>query len=99
MALAIRQVQTEGRPVANAARYHAQFQFLGRLEAPLAELQGEELRRWLAEHPDGYVVVYLRGKPDLNAIPARHKQPYRGHAVVLVDAPTATRLLAVQVEP
>lgn len=98
MAQAIRQVQAEGRPVANAAKYHAQYQFLGRLEAPLVELQGAELARWLAAHPEAYAVIYLKDRQNLDAIPARHKQAYRGGAVVLVNAQAAARLLAAHVE-
>jgi 4-amino-4-deoxy-L-arabinose transferase-like glycosyltransferase len=96
LAQAIRQVQDEGRPVANAATYHAQYQFLGRLEAPLVELQGTELSRWLETHPDGHVVMYLKDRQELDAIPARYSQGYRGGAVVLVDAQTAARLLAAR---
>lgn len=98
LAQAIRQVQDEGRPVANAATYHAQYQFLGRLEAPLAELSGAELQRWLAAHPEGYAVVYLKDTRNLGAISARHKQAYRGGAAVLVDAPTAASLLAIRTD-
>ncbi|MHB1215702.1 MAG: ArnT family glycosyltransferase [Thiobacillus sp.] len=98
MAQAIKQVQDEGRPVANAARYHAQYQFLGRLEAPLVELQGAELTRWLAAHPEAYAVIYLKGTQNLDRIPARFKQAYRGGAVVLVNARAAARLLPVHVE-
>lgn len=98
LASAIRQVQGEGGTVANAAKYHAQYQFLGRLEAPLVELQGAELQRWLAAHPDGHVVMYLKDRQEIGAIPARHSQAYRGGAVVLVDAQTAARLLAARTQ-
>jgi 4-amino-4-deoxy-L-arabinose transferase-like glycosyltransferase len=98
MAQAIRQVQDEGLPVAHAAAYHAQYQFLGRLEAPLAELHGAELPRWMAEHPNGYVVIYLKDRKNLDTIPARHKQAYRGRAAFLVDVPTARTLLPAHVE-
>ncbi len=98
MAQAIRQVQDEGRPVANAARYHAQYQFLGRLEAPLVELHGPELARWLAAHPEAYAVIYLKDGQSLDAIPARHKQAYRGGAAVLGNAQAAASLLPVHVE-
>jgi 4-amino-4-deoxy-L-arabinose transferase-like glycosyltransferase len=98
MAQAIKQVQDEGRPVVNAARYHAQYQFLGRLEAPLVELQGAELTRWLAAHPEAYVVIYLKDTQNLDTIPARHKQVYRGGAAVLVNAEAAARLLPDHVE-
>jgi len=98
MALAIKQVQDEGRPVANIATYHAQYQFLGRLKAPLAEVTGASAVRWLAAHPEGYAVVYLEGSRNLAAIPARYKQAYRGGGVVLVDAQKAAELLAAHAE-
>jgi 4-amino-4-deoxy-L-arabinose transferase-like glycosyltransferase len=99
MAQAIKELQDQGLPVANAATYHAQYQFLGRLEAPLAELHGAAVPRWLAAHPQGYVVVYLNEKQQkLEAIPARHRQAYRGGEVVLVDAKTAASLLPAHVE-
>lgn len=98
LAQSIRQLQAQGVPVANAARYHAQYQFLGRLEAPLFEVRGAEAARWIEAHPDGYVVVYLKQGQDLGAIGARHAQAYRGGAVALVDARAAARLLAIRVE-
>jgi len=98
MAQAIRQVQDEGRPVANIAVYHAQYQFLGRLKTPLAEVTGTNATRWLAAHPEGYAVVYLARSRKLAAIPARHKQAYRGENAVLVDARTAAELLAAHGE-
>lgn len=98
LAQAIKQVQDEGRPVANAARYHAQYQFLGRLEAPLLELQGVDLTQWLASHPEAYAVIYLKDTQDLNLIPARHKQPYRGGAVALMEARAAAELLLARRE-
>ena len=98
MAAAIKQVQDEGKTVANAAKYHAQYQFLGRLEHPLVELTGNALAPWLAAHPDAWVVVYLRHPDEAQGVPARHAQVYRGGAVVLVDVPTATSLLAAHVE-
>ncbi|MFN3751796.1 MAG: ArnT family glycosyltransferase [Thiobacillus sp.] len=98
MAQAIKAVQDAGRPVANAAKYHAQYQFLGRLEKPLAEVHGPQIAAWLAAHPDGYMVIYLEHAADHASIPARHGQAYRGGSVVLVDAPTAASLLAAHVE-
>ena len=98
MAQAIKQLQDEGRPVANAARYHAQYQFLGRLKAPLIDLQGTELAGWLVAHPEAYVVIYLKDGQKLDAMPVLHKQAYRGGTAVLADAQTAARLLALQRE-
>lgn len=94
MARAIKALQGEGRVVANIATYHAQYQFLGRLTEPLVELNQSSAPAWLASHPQAYAVVYLHGNTPTGAIPARHKQPYRGDIAVLVDAPTAASLLA-----
>lgn len=98
MARAIRAVQDEGHAVANLATYHAQYQFLGRLERPLVELRDADATPWLAAHPDAYVVVYLKDRKALAAITARHKQAYRGGAAVLVDTRTAASLLAARLE-
>jgi 4-amino-4-deoxy-L-arabinose transferase-like glycosyltransferase len=98
MAVAIRQVQEEGRTVANLATYHAQYQFLGRLHAPLVEVRGAEIRPWLEAHPDDYAIMYLKSVRDLETVEARHEQAYRGGAAALVDARTAIRLLAEHVE-
>lgn len=98
MARAIKQVQDEGRPVANIATYHAQYQFLGRLETPLAEVTGASAMQWLAAHPEGYAVVYLDSRRQLAGVSARYKQPYRGGGAVLVNAQTAAALLAAPTE-
>ncbi|HQT00896.1 MAG: glycosyltransferase [Hydrogenophilales bacterium 16-64-46] len=93
MAEAIRQVQDSGRTVANLARYHAQYQFLGRLREPLVELKGAEIRPWLEAHPTDYAVVYLPNRGDMRDVVARHQQAYRGGEAVLVEAKTAISLL------
>jgi 4-amino-4-deoxy-L-arabinose transferase-like glycosyltransferase len=98
LARAIKAVQDGGGVVANAAKYHAQYQFTGRLETPLVELRGAEIAPWLAAHPDAYAVVYLQRMADVDGIPVRHVQGYRSKAVALVDAPTAARLLAAHEE-
>lgn len=97
MALAIRQVQQAGHPVANLAKYHAQYQFAGRLQTPLVELRDSpaQQRAWLVAHPQAYAVMYLDERRQADTIVARHRQPYRGGAAVLIDAPTAVRWLAV----
>lgn len=94
MALAIRQVQDEARPVANIGAYHAQYQFLGRLNSPVEELSGAGVMSWLATHPQGYVVIYLKDRRNLDGVDARYQQDYPGGIVALVDAATAAKLLA-----
>lgn len=52
------ELESEGRPLAHAGRYHGEYQFAGRLTRPLEVLEPDEVDRWLSRHPDGYVVVY-----------------------------------------
>ena len=98
MAQAIRKVQQQGATVVNLQGYHAQYQFLGRLEAPLVELGDDPAQQlaWLKGHPDAYVVVYFRDAHVLNTIPALHQQIYRGGAVALVSAQEAATLLGAE---
>lgn len=96
MALAIKKAQAQGLQVANAATYHAQYQFLGRLEAPLFSLRPADFAGWLADHPEGHVVIYLEGTQKRSEFPARHKQAYGRGTAVLVDAQTAAGLLTAE---
>ena len=69
-------VQARGAPVAHVGNYHAQFQFLGRLQQPLSVLHDEQLPAWIAAHPDGYVVYPCkRWQPAPTGV---YGQPYRG---------------------
>lgn len=96
MALAVRASQEQGRTVANLQNYHAQYQFLGRLEKPLVNLSGgrDEQLLWLAAHPDARVVLYVMKPGDLDGAQVLYKQPYRGGAAALVEAPIARSMLA-----
>jgi 4-amino-4-deoxy-L-arabinose transferase-like glycosyltransferase len=52
-------VQRAGHPIANADRYHGQFQLIGRLRQPLAALpEREAMLDWARRHPDGRIVLY-----------------------------------------
>jgi len=94
MATAIRQAQDSGRQVAHDGTYHNQYQFAGRLQVPLVEIDSTEiLKTWLAGHPDAYAVVYAKDIRRFQAIKTIASQRYRGHAVALVDAPSALSLL------
>ena len=87
MARAIQAVQASGAPVANVANYHGQYQFLGRLEAPLAELSPDALPAWALAHPEGYAVIYLKNeKTWREAVEPLHVQAYRGGVAALVAA-------------
>ncbi len=88
--------QARGAPVAHIGKYHAQFQFLGRLRQPLNVLHSEQLAAWAAAHPDGYVVYPCkRWRPAPTGV---YGQPYRGGGLrlwpvaLLPPAPSEERL-------
>lgn len=95
LAAAIYRVQASGHPVAHLGKYHAQYQFLGRLTQPLVLLQGKASHDWLSAHPEAYAIVYVKDTQRLLGVPALASQRYRGDAAALVDAQTALRLMAV----
>jgi 4-amino-4-deoxy-L-arabinose transferase-like glycosyltransferase len=56
------QAQQQGRPIAHFAKYHGQYQFVGRLQRPLEVIMAPEaLLAWAESHPEAAVVVYARG--------------------------------------
>lgn len=87
----IKLLQERGMPVANVGRYHAQYQFAGRLEKPLAQLSQNEITAWLDKNPRGAIVMYLErleSKPD-----ALFSQPYRGGMAILLNTAQAKAYL------
>ncbi|MCR4377146.1 MAG: glycosyltransferase family 39 protein [Rhodospirillales bacterium] len=83
----IKTFQDAGRPVAYVGKYHGEFQFLGRLEQPIAVLDTmDDGHVWAAAHPQGVIVATLRESD----IPANSKplsiRPYRGRVLVMWDA-------------
>jgi hypothetical protein len=65
-------------PVAYLGKYHAQFNFLGRLRAPIDILEPGELGDWLAQHPQGRVIRVTRAPRRDPAPELEFEQPYRG---------------------
>jgi len=85
MAGEIRKLQDRGIAVANNGFYHAQFNFIGRLEQPVAELlEPTEIGPWFDVHPDGMLIVYDDPRPG-EAAPA-FIQPYLGEHAMLLNA-------------
>ena len=90
LARAIAELQAAGRPIANDGIYHAQYQFAGRLVAPIAELPTHEhAKRWIDVHPDGAIVLYFRPPFDPAPFGPRVTQPYRGRIAALFDSRAA----------
>lgn len=76
-ALRLKALQDRGVPIAHVGKYHDQFHFLGRLEQPLEVIPQWEVRDWVREHPNGYVVLYYdtwKGPRE----GAEVVEPYRG---------------------
>jgi 4-amino-4-deoxy-L-arabinose transferase-like glycosyltransferase len=99
MARELARHQALGHPVASEGRYHAQFQFVGRLTRPLAALPGTELADWLAAHPDGVAVVYLKSHEDAAPFRPLFSQPYRGGTAILIDRRGMAALAGVPAGP
>ena len=80
--------ERQGVPLAHFGTYHGQFQFLGRLEKPLAVigLLHPDVETWLANNPNGKVVSYHRVLPD--AARPLFKQAFRRGYAVIWDAAT-----------
>lgn len=72
----IAQLQNENKPIAFfTSKYHAQFQFTGRLTQPLTLINSSEaLRTWAQENADGHILLDSEKLPD-NALCYSH--PYR----------------------
>ena len=88
IAAEIRKLQARGLAVANHGDYHAQFQFAGRLERPLEELETAGIPAWFDKHPDGAIVFYVQERKASPA-PALFRQPYRGESAELLNAEQA----------
>jgi hypothetical protein len=85
----IAEAVARGVPVAVVGDYHGQFQFAGRLREPLPTLEHAAVAHWLADHPDGRLVVNVRRLPEA---PPPDVWLYRSGWLVLADAAVWARL-------
>ena len=51
-------------PLAHLGKYHAQYNFAGRLRAPIEILDAPEVKGWVAAHPAGQVITVVRKRHD-----------------------------------
>jgi hypothetical protein len=87
MARRIAALQESGHPVAHYGRYQGEYQFLGRLRQPIAQLDDTPaLRAWIATHPDGYVVSRFSAQLRSAAADAQYMQRYQDDEVGLWSA-------------
>ncbi|GBG14710.1 uncharacterized protein NMK_2311 [Novimethylophilus kurashikiensis] len=77
-------LEDQGIPIAHAARYPGQYQFIGRLTKDLDVLHSSQLAAWFAQHPNGKAVVYFSTKQSLTGLRAEYQQPYLGEVVAII---------------
>ena len=72
-------LQERQLPLAHLGRYHAQYNFAGRLRAPIEILDAPELKDWVAAHPSGQVITIERSRHDAKgAAGPEYQAPFRG---------------------
>ncbi len=77
----------EGRPVLYVGKYHGEFQFLGRLEQPVENVNKlEDAVAWAAVHPTGVIIATKRESEIPPTTTPFSVQPYRGKVLVMWDA-------------
>lgn len=77
--------QALGRPIAHAGKYHAQFQFSGRLKQALIQIDASEIPNWLQQHPGGIAIIYFDDPSDFSSYHPLLVQVFRGTVAILVD--------------
>lgn len=78
-------LERAGKPLAIVGPYAGEFNFYGRLKAPIKVLGGSQILEWAQHHPDGYVIFPLSSKnwpPPTEPKPA-YKNVYRGGGLAI----------------
>lgn len=71
-------LQQEQVPLAHLGKYHAQYNFVGRLEKPIAIVDPPELARWAAANPRGQVILVERKRHSGAGPRPEYEGPFRG---------------------
>jgi 4-amino-4-deoxy-L-arabinose transferase-like glycosyltransferase len=79
-------LQQAGVPVAHFRIYENQFQYLGRLRRPLAEIWDHTLKPWSAAHPDARIVHYVSELTADDLAYAELVQPFRSSWLLIERA-------------
>lgn len=99
MARELARQQALGRSVAYVGKYHAQYQFAGRLNQPLLALPRQELADWLEGHPEGVAVVFIDGTVDPAPFHPLFSHAYRSSLSLLIDKRGAPALRGLAMAP
>ena len=81
----IKALQDAKLPVGHVGKYHAQYQFLGRLDRPLEVVQVKELVDWFDVHPDGRIVVCFKAPILPRSGTTEFSDFYRGKTAAILD--------------
>lgn len=90
----VAKLQRDDVPLAHVSKYYGQYHFLGRLRAPVPEVPLPELQRWIANHPDGYVIYYTEKAKGPDGSRAEFVQRFRGDWVHIRPASESRQILA-----
>ena len=99
MARELKLLQQKGVPIAHEGKYHAQYQFAGRLEQPLEVISSQALPAWFSHHPQGRAVVYVSSLKQAQELKPEFYRLYRGDVAMLVTQDQLARLNGVRVQP
>jgi 4-amino-4-deoxy-L-arabinose transferase-like glycosyltransferase len=72
------ELQTRDIPLAHLGKYHAQYNFAGRLRKPIEILDPGELAPWAAKHPGGQVILVERKRHAGAGTRPEYEAPFRG---------------------
>ncbi|MEO8143459.1 MAG: glycosyltransferase family 39 protein [Betaproteobacteria bacterium] len=72
-------LQEKQVPLAHLGKYHAQYNFAGRLRAPIEIVDHPELKAWVAAHPAGQVITIERSRhAGAGTAAPEYQAPFRG---------------------
>ncbi len=85
VAVRVAAVQARGSAVAYAGTYHGEFNFLGRLKRPVAQVSRTDFAAWLAQNPEGRIVVeFGTNDPELARLKPEYTQRDRNRVIVIL---------------
>lgn len=83
----IAQLQAAGTPVAFIGKYHAQFNFIGRLAQPVDIVNDDDLGQWVEQHVDGIVIEIERERHQPGPDGPESETPFRGGHMIVWKGP------------